>query len=61
MITIYGIINQDDALIDTSKTLLGAKQYATRNDYKKIGLRVGYNIIESWTKVKNKWVKDEIN
>ena len=56
---IYGIINRDNALIDVSNTLLGAKQYATRNDYKKVGYRVEYNVIETWTKVKNKWVKDD--
>lgn len=58
MLSIYGIINKDNALIDTSKTLLGAKQYATRNDYKKIGLRVGYNVVSTWTKKNNKWIKE---
>ena len=56
---IYGIINRDNSLIDASSTLLGAKQYATRHDYKKVGYRIGYNVIETWTKVKKKWVKDE--
>lgn len=56
---IYGIINKDNSLIDVSSTLLGAKQYATRNDYKKVGYRVGYNVIETWTKVEKKWVKDD--
>tara|TARA_R110002096_G_scaffold291900_1_gene486119 strand:+ start:3199 stop:3381 length:183 start_codon:yes stop_codon:yes gene_type:complete len=59
MYIIYGIINKDNSLIDVSNTLLGAKQYATRNEYKKVGYRVGYNVIETWTKDKKKWVKDE--
>ena len=59
MIKIYGILDIDNCLIDTSKTLLGAKQYATRNNYKKIGYRVGYNVIDTWSKVGKKWIKDE--
>ena len=31
MIKIYGSTNNNNIHIDTSKTLLGAKQYATRN------------------------------
>ena len=52
---IYGIINTDGCLIDTSKTELGAKQYATRNGYNTIGFRVGYNAFISAEKINNKW------
>lgn len=56
---IYGILNGDDCLIDTSLTLQGAKVYATRNGYNKVGQRIGYNVVRIWEKVNNKWKQTE--
>ena len=36
---IYGVLDQNDCHTDTSKTLTGAKQYATRNGYNKVSSR----------------------
>lgn len=58
MITVYGILDRNNCLIDTSKTLLGAKQYATRNGYNRIGKRVEYNVTETWIKDGKKWRKE---
>lgn len=56
---IYGVIDSNNCLIDTSLTLRGAKIYATKHGYNKIGYRVGYNAFishekngKSWTEVK---------
>ena len=54
-ITVYGVTNQDGVHIDVSNSLLGAKQYATRNNYDKVSKRVGYNAFIICVKVKNKW------
>lgn len=54
-ITVYGVTNQDGVHIDVSNSLLGAKQYATRNNYDKVSKRVGYNTFIICVKVKNKW------
>jgi hypothetical protein len=43
---IYGIIDNNNCLIDTSKTL---------NGYNKIGYRIGYNAFISHEKINNKW------
>lgn len=43
MQSIYGVINGDGAHVDVSATMLGAKQYATRNGYRLVSKRVGYN------------------
>ena len=56
MITTFGTINKEGTHTDTSKTLKGAKQYATRNGYTKVSKRVGYNAYVVAEKVKNKWV-----
>jgi len=56
---IYGILNGDDCLIDTSLTLQGAKVYATKNGYNKVGKRIGYNVVRIWEKVNNKWEQTE--
>ena len=53
----YGVISKG-ILSDTSLTLHGAKCHATRNGCTKIGYRVGYNVVETYTKVKNRWIKD---
>jgi len=52
---IYGIIDSNNCLIDTSKTERGAKIYATRNDYNKIGFRIGYNAFICAEKINGKW------
>jgi hypothetical protein len=41
---------------DTSKTLLGAKQYATRNDLKTVSKRMGYIAKIASNKVGKKWI-----
>lgn len=43
MIIAFGVINKEGTHTDVSKTLLGAKQYATRNGYNKVSKRTGYN------------------
>ena len=44
MIKVYGSTDNKNIHTDTSKTLLGAKQYATRNGLKNVSIRIGYNI-----------------
>ena len=56
MIVIYGILNSEGTHTDTSKTLRGAKNYATRNNYKVVTKRIGYNAQVVAKKVKNKWI-----
>lgn len=58
MITVYGVMNRDNCLIDTSKTLLGAKQHATRNGYNRVGKRVEYNVVATWIREGKKWHKE---
>nr|DAI89560.1 MAG TPA: hypothetical protein [Caudoviricetes sp.] len=53
---IYGVLDSNNCLIDTSRSAKGAKQYATRNGYNKIGYRFGYNAFEYAEKINNKWV-----
>ena len=57
MIKRYGVVDEDNVFHDTSKTELGAKQYATRNGYNTIGYRLGYNAFTTHIKIKNKWSK----
>lgn len=52
---VYGVLH-NDAHIDVSNTLLGAKQYATRNGYEIVTKRTGYNAICVAKKVNNKWL-----
>ncbi len=52
---IYGVINSEGTHTDVSNTLLGAKQYATRNDYKAVSKRVGYNAMIVAEKINGKW------
>lgn len=54
---IYGIINNDGCLIDTSLTERGAKRHATNNGYTTIGYRIEYHVTVVATKLNNKWVK----
>ena len=59
MITIYGSTNNNNIHTDTSKTLLGAKQYATRNGLKNVSVRIGYNVTLLEYKLNGKWCKYE--
>ena len=55
MIEVYGVLSKDDTHIDVSKSLLGAKIYATRNGYDTVTKRVGYNARVVATKRGGKW------
>ena len=57
MIKIYGSTDNKNIHIDTSNTLLGAKQYATRNNYKNVSVRIGYNVSLLEYKMESKWYK----
>lgn len=57
MIKIYGSTDNKNIHTDTSKTLLGAKQYATRNGHKTVSVRVGYSVTLLEYKQGNKWHK----
>ena len=59
MIKVYGSTNNENIHTDTSNTLLGAKQYATRNGLKNVSIRAGYNIELLEYKEGNKWYKYE--
>ena len=59
MITVYGVTDNKNIHKDVSKTLLGAKQYATKHGYKTVSLRHGYNIKLIEYKFNNKWNKCE--
>ena len=53
----YGIVTLNSGYIDVSNTLLGAKQYATRNGYKEVYIRYsnGYHVDKVAIKIGNKW------
>ena len=54
---IYGVLlNRNGEYRDVSNTLLGAKQFATRNGYKEVHKRMGYTIRLIATKESNVWV-----
>lgn len=53
----YGVVNYKGEHIDVSISLLGAKQYATRNGYNRVSKRNGYNIIREYRKEGNKWIR----
>jgi len=57
MITIYGVTDNKNIHTDVSKTLLGAKQYATRNGYKSVSIRIGMGVSLLEYKLNNKWYK----
>ena len=57
MIKIYGSTDNKNIHTDTSITLLGAKQYATRNGYKNVSVRIGYNVTLLEYKLCGKWYK----
>jgi len=57
MIVVYGTTDTKQGNhIDTSKTLLGAKQYATRNNLKTVSKRTGYNARIVAKKFGGKWI-----
>lgn len=53
---IFGILDNDNCLIDISKTERGCKRYATIHGYTEIGYRIGYNAFTLAKKVGKKWV-----
>ena len=59
MIKIYGSTNNNNIHTDTSTTLLGAKQYATRNGYRNVSVRIGYNVTLLEYKLRGNWYKYE--
>jgi len=57
----YGVLNQDTSgYIDTSRTLQGAKNHATRNGYSKVYIRFnnGYHIERVASKINGKWINN---
>ena len=52
---IYGVLDNNNCLIDVSRNEKGAKRYATLNGYTKIGYRIGYNAFILAEKVGKKW------
>ena len=57
MIKTYGSTDNKNIHTDTSNTLLGAKQYATRNGFKNVSVRIGYNVTLLEYKQGNNWYK----
>ena len=57
MITVYGSTDNKNIHTDTSKTLLGAKQYATRHGLKNVSIRIGMGVSLLEYKQGNKWYK----
>ena len=55
MIKVYGSTDNTNTHTDTSKTLLGAKQYATRNGLRNVSVRIGYNVTLLEYKDSNRW------
>jgi hypothetical protein len=60
MIVVYGTV-VNDVHVDTSSTLLGAKQYATRHKHAKVTKRIGYNSFVVAEKVFGAWVGTKLN
>lgn len=56
MITTYGSTNNNNEHTDTSNTLQGAKNYATRNGYNTVSQRAGYNVFIKANKINGKWI-----
>ena len=57
----YGVTSYQGGYVDVSNTLLGAKQYATRNGYNEVYIRFnnGYHTALKAEKVNGKWVEVE--
>lgn len=58
---IYGVLDNNDCLVDISRSEKGTKRYATNNGYNKIGYRYGYNAFVLAEKIKGKWVNFSIH
>jgi len=56
---VYGVAPNGN-YTDVSKTLLGAKQWATRNGYNQVFIRFncGYHVALKATKVNGKWTNE---
>jgi hypothetical protein len=54
---IYGIFDSNNCLTDVSKSEKVCKQYATKNNYKKIGFRIGCNAFLTHIKIGKRWEK----
>ena len=59
MIKVYGSTDNKNTHTDTSNTLLGAKQYATRNGLRNVSIRIGYNVTLLEYKDSGRWYKYE--
>jgi hypothetical protein len=57
MIKVYGVTDNNGLHTDTNNTLLGAKHYATRNGFKCVSVRIGYNVTPLEYKLFGKWRK----
>jgi len=57
----YGVASYQSGYMDVSKTLLGAKQYATRNGYSEVYIRFnnGYHTAMKAEKINGKWINSE--
>jgi hypothetical protein len=55
---IYGVVCSNGIHTDTSKSLQGAKNYATRHGYDKVSIRYncGYTVAVIAEKLNGKWV-----
>lgn len=58
---LWGVITHKGEYIEVSKTQHGAKCYATRNGYTRIGARPngGYNVINVLVRVGNRWINEQ--
>lgn len=54
MVVVYGIA-YNGVHTDVSKTMLGAKQYATRHGYVTVSKRVGFDAVIVAEKLNGKW------
>ena len=55
MIIVYGSTDNTNTHTDTSKTLLGAKQYATRHGLRNVSIRIGMSVSLLEYKQNGKW------
>jgi len=55
MIKVYGSTDNNNTHTDTSNTLLGAKQYATRHGLNNVSVRIGYNVTLLEYKDSGRW------
>jgi len=60
MRNVYGILNSEGIHIDVSRSERGAKNFATRNGYRKISIRYkcGYHVeVIAEKNIAGKWIK----